>query len=160
VFAPAEKQGPSVHAKGKVGRTPALDHLAFELDVRMKAPPRSSPAIKSLTGEWHIVGAEKMVTVAFNDLTKPVQKKNVGDGTITLKSVKTSGHLMFVEIDLAYPDDGPQFESFEAATWLKHNQIFLENKKNPKLKPDMEVLKSVERNTSNEATIKYIFKGA
>jgi hypothetical protein len=61
-------------------------------------------------------------------------------------------------MDLAYPAGGPDFESFQQQSWLVHNHIKLQNRKNPKLSHEAKFAE-YKRVTSNQATIHYLFKG-
>jgi hypothetical protein len=161
----ADAKGVEQTADGKVGWSTLADkdilRHAYEFDWRMPAPDRSSPAIKSLTGELFVIGPEKMLTVVFDDLKKAQaksQQQMIDAIKVRLnKLVLKSKNYWEVEIDLDYPP-GPSLDSFQSQSWLMHNQIWLKNRMDAKQTFPAQPYPVLVRFTANQATIRYYFK--
>ena len=97
------------------------------LPVRLNGLTRESRKITVLAGHYTVVGADKMLAFSFDTLTAklPVSLPTQDGVTATLKRIEKDEKTWEIEIELAYPPDGPQFESFEADAWLSENVMRL-----------------------------------
>jgi hypothetical protein len=132
-FAPDSK-GKTLRVSRKgTGRQDVHGRVAVEVDppLVLPAPERSSPALTSLKGTFTVIGPTRMLTVRFDDLAKAAKdgkprRQTPEEGiTVTLsKLTVVDSDRWEVEMSLAYPAGGPQFESFQS--WLLNNKIYLE----------------------------------
>ncbi len=144
------------------GRGPVFGQLAEEMSLQMPAPHRSVKEIDFLRLEVTGLVPVKMLDVKFTNLPEIINKgksttQEFGDISVTLKEIFVNDGVWFVVIDLDYPKDGPEFESYES--WLVNNKISLQNKKNPSIRflprrTDQEIL----RLSSHQATIRFVFE--
>jgi hypothetical protein len=93
--------------------------------VRLNGIPREATEIAALNGRFHVIASEKMLPFRFGSLTAkgavtvPAQEKVEA----VLKSFAKDEDTWIAEIELTYPPEIPEFESFE--TWAAGNRLRL-----------------------------------
>jgi hypothetical protein len=131
-----------------------------EMVVRLAGLPRRAAKIDVIAGQFRATAAPKMLTIKFDDLAaaSPIDKK--ADGVSARMKPFTfddTTKTWDVELELAYPPGGPEFESFEEHKWLRDNRIQLVSPQGKPFDPDSEeVLASGNR----KVTATYRFKVA
>lgn len=107
------------HASGRSSPTGAT----HALPVRLNGLTRDSKKIAVLAGHYTVVAADKMLTFTFDDLSAklPLALPAQDGVTATLNRVEKDDKTWEFEVELKYPPGGPQFESFEADSWLSGN---------------------------------------
>jgi hypothetical protein len=128
------------------------------LTVRLADVPRSARTITKLEGTLNVVGAERMLRFEF---PRPVAGKEESktDDQVTAKvepgeDVKAGSDLWTFRVTFAYPEGGPQLESFESGAWMAENDAFLlsaDGKRRLDCNGGYEVVTQSERG----ATVKY-----
>jgi hypothetical protein len=118
---------------GGGGRVPVTRPLTMETQVRVEAPTKPTDKIAVLKGAMTMVGPSKMLNFTFDNLAKidpgkkeQVRKETQEGVTAYLREFRVEPEIWTFGLLLEYPQDGPDFESFES--WLVNNQIFLEKK--------------------------------
>src|SRR5262249_51729237 len=115
------------------GRAAVGRRNAMELEIRVPAPRRSVQQFGQLKGTINVVGPTKMLTFAFDKLSKIEKKAQIRraeqDGVnVLLRKFLIEGEnddpLWTAELQLDYPPDGPKFESFQS--WIVNNEVYLE----------------------------------
>jgi hypothetical protein len=155
----ADAQGKRLQQKqpGK-GYESVVGRVAHEVELRVGAPKRSSPAVASLKGKVKTVGPMKMLTFTIGQL-KPIRQpgearsENREGIRVTLRKIVTDEERWTFEVGLDYPPGGPAFQSYQS--WLGNNVITLERGKQ-RLTPkgnDQRILLL----TDNRAVIQYYF---
>ena len=126
-----------------------------QLSFRIVGLSRSDSQIKKMSGSVTITAAEKMLRIAFEDLTAKEPKKVVENVTIKLLKWEKLDDLWEARVELNYPAGMPAFESFEAESWLRDNVCRLVSLDRTKsfVSNDFQV-----RVTPNGAVIDYRFK--
>lgn len=125
------------------------------LTFRMTGFQRTTQQLKSMKGEVTVTAAEKMLRFSFNDLTSQKPSKTIDKVTTSLLKWEKIDDLWEARVEIIYPEGMPQFESFEAESWLRDNVCRL-------ISPDR--TKSLESNdfqvrvTAKGAVIDYRFK--
>lgn len=115
------------HARGNS----VAGSTATEVELRMKAPDRTSPALASLTGTFEVIGPPKMVDFAFPKLA-PIKQ---GESPRTLKDDGVQVSLTYadlkptrwsIDVEMVYsPRSMVSFESFQADSWRANNRVWL-----------------------------------
>jgi len=129
-----------------------------EMTVRLAGLPRRAAKIDVVAGQFRATAAPKMLTVKFDNLaaTAPVEKK--ADGVLARMkpfAFDDTTKTWDVELELAYPPGGPEFESFEEHKWLRDNRIQLVSPQGKPIDPDSEEVLASGKNVSAI----YRFKG-
>jgi hypothetical protein len=120
-----------VQQPGK-GYESVVGRPAHEVELRVRAPERSSPAVALFQGKAKVVGPNKMLTFRFPRL-KPVRQpgeaiNETQEGVrVSLRKVIADEERWTFEVGLDYPPGGPAFESHQS--WLGNNLIALERGK-------------------------------
>lgn len=94
---------------------------------RLSGVPRSAKSL-TLAGEYVVTAAEQMLDFSFI-LDKLPTRQTMAAVTVRLKRVEQLDNRVEVEVDLDYPADHPEFESFE--TFVNQNTATLVSRKNP-----------------------------
>lgn len=96
---------------------------ATEIELRMKAPPRTQAKIDSLKGELRVIGAPKMLEFKFAQLTAG-QKDEQEGVKVRLSDVKQTASLWAFEIVTEYPKGAiVDLESYQS--WMDNNRVWL-----------------------------------
>jgi hypothetical protein len=109
------------------GRIPVIKPTAVEKVIRFEAPARTAEKLGLVKGSLSILGPGKTLAFAFDNLgqTGKEGKKLAIDGVaVTLREFSAESDRWTAGLLLEYPDDTPEFESFES--WLVNNQVHLE----------------------------------
>ncbi|MGF1581780.1 MAG: hypothetical protein ACFCD0_20815 [Gemmataceae bacterium] len=132
-------------------------------DITTPLLPRSTEQLTTLRGSLSVTTATKMMKVTFKKMgtifQKPkslVEKKNGVE--VTLRCGPLDTDRWYAEIDLTYPKDSPEFESFQQSNWVRNNKVYLVRADNPKFR--FEVRPTDQEPpfvSSREASFKYFF---
>jgi hypothetical protein len=124
--------------------------------VRLNGVPREATEIAALNGQFHVTASEKMLPFRFDSLTAkgpvtaPVQEKVEA----VLKSFAKDEDTWIAEIELTYPPEIPEFESFE--TWAAGNRLrLISPDSNKTFEPTSYAVNALGRKVSGT----YYFKG-
>jgi hypothetical protein len=155
--ADAEGQRLSVKQPGK-GYESVVGRVAHEVELRVPAPKRSSPAVTLLRGNIKTIGPSKMLTFTFAQL-KPIGQagqeiSQTQEGIrASLRKITVDEDRWTVEVGLDYPPGGPAFQSYQS--WLGNNAIALERggKRVTPKSNDQRILLL----TNNRAVVQYYF---
>ncbi|MCS7045556.1 MAG: hypothetical protein NZO58_04280 [Gemmataceae bacterium] len=119
-FAVAKKESP-IHVPSR-GQLPVAGRSAAEVELQLPAPPRSAPALATLTGSLRFLGPSKMLTFVFDDVKAgAVQVRE--EVTVRLNQVKQGLDRWLLEVQIDNPEGTPVFESFQS--WLDNNRVRL-----------------------------------
>jgi hypothetical protein len=91
--------------------------------IRLANIPRSAKTV-SLSGEYRITASQKLLEVPFK-LDKLPQKQLVEGITVILSRAELIDKRVEIQMELEYPKDHPEFESFES--FVTQNQAVLRN---------------------------------
>ncbi len=111
------------------GATAVTGRTAVEVDLRLRAPERSSPRIDRIAGSLVVLGPSKMLTFTFDKLRfiapRDKGERQEQDGiSVRLSEVAKDPDGWAVEVVIDNPPGGPRFESYQS--WLGNNAIWLE----------------------------------
>lgn len=109
----------------------------------------------ALTGSVTVTAAEKLLTFRFPDLKSDAPQPRDRVTVSLVKFEKEDDDLWLARIELRYPPGGPEFESFEAESWLRDNRGALIA---PTTQKRILPVELSTRITSNGAVIDYRFK--
>ncbi len=127
-FAPDTKGNSLNESIPRQARGSVAGATATEIELSMKAPERSSPALAALTGSIEVVGPPRMLDFAFTKLA-PIKKDAQvlkQDGVeVRLVYAELGKTRWSVDLDLADPDGVRMLESFQADAWRANNRIWL-----------------------------------
>jgi hypothetical protein len=104
---------------------------ATELDLRLKAPDRTTTHLDTLKGTIRVIGPPKMLDFAFMGL-KPVQESTarhleIEKVKVSLTSVKQTPSRWTVDVLVEYPNGAIiPLDSYQRASWMINNRIWLE----------------------------------
>jgi hypothetical protein len=108
------------------GRIAITSEHRIEMPIRLQAPIQPSAKIDLLKGSYTVLGSKRTLSFTF-DPEKPTPQSEMQDGvTVRLDESKQNKTMWTVRVRLTYPDDTPDFESFES--WLGNNELVLERK--------------------------------
>lgn len=130
-----------------------------EMTVRLAGLPRRAAKIDVLAGEFRATAAKSMLTFKYDNLAAalPIEQKTGGvSARMKPFTFDETTKTWDVELELAYPPGGPEFESFEEHKWLRDNRIQLVSPESKPLDPESEEV--LARGKTVSAT--YRFKGA
>ncbi len=126
----ADETGRELEAKlpGQ-GKESVAGRGSIEVDLRLPAPGRSSPRLKSLVGEFHLTGPGKMLTFTFPNLkvmkkTDPPVQQTQDEVRVSLCQFKAASNRWSAEVHIDNPPGNPNLESFQS--WLSNNRVSLE----------------------------------
>jgi hypothetical protein len=111
------------------GPMPAHGRTFLDFSVRFPAPKTPTARLNLLRGQLTLVASLKMLTFTFPDLAEAARRGKRGqkitqDGvTVSVVKLIADEDPWEVVIRLAYPADGPQFDSYQS--WLANNEIYL-----------------------------------
>jgi hypothetical protein len=91
------------------------------LAARFRAVPRTSEALFGIRGSVIITAAEKLLRVTFDEATDKNQTQTVERVGVTLHTFEKFDDTWEAKVTLVYPPGMPEFESFEAESWLRDN---------------------------------------
>ncbi len=134
-------------------------------EVTTPLPPRSAERLLSLKGTFSITTATRMMEVTFKNFASAfkngktlVSKKDGVVVSVGECRILQPGRRWSVGIDVKYPKDSPNFESFQQSQWVRHNKVYLVRADNPKVR--FEVLPGEQEPpiiSSREASFVYAF---
>jgi hypothetical protein len=132
----------------------------LEFTVRFPAPDRSMARLKGLAGKLTLVTPSRMLTFTFGRLGKidkaGLAQKQEQDGvTVRLNKLLPGDDPLDVEVALAYPAEGPKFESYQS--WLVNNDIYLARLKGGAPVRPLPGGMEIDRSTYPNALIRYHF---
>jgi hypothetical protein len=144
------------------GKINVAGRNAIEIDIRVPAPKRSAPKIKSLQGQFQLTGPGKMLTFNFSNpkafkKTNPPLRQTQDGVQVSLVELKTFSDRWSVEVQIDNPGSTPQKDSFQS--YLGNNRITLEKREGP----DHKVWAGAEdraEETATRAEIQYSFHNA
>ncbi len=133
---------------------------AYDLDVSLTAPPRSSPAIKKLEGHMQVTVPRDMLDFSFPQLmTSGMVRRQTRDGvSVSVSPLKTASRRWSVEVTIDNPTGNPPLESYQS--WLGNNRIYLETggAKERKVWRPVPGDELIEKESVNQARILYSFR--
>jgi hypothetical protein len=94
--------------------------------VRLTGLPRASTKIDTLSGEFTVTAADRLLAFGFEapDGKLPAAQKQEGVSA-ALKRVQKKGATWEIAIEVTYPAGEPTFESFQGQWWLRDNRMVL-----------------------------------
>ncbi|MBA4190484.1 MAG: hypothetical protein C0467_21060 [Planctomycetaceae bacterium] len=97
-----------------------------DMKVRLSGLTRDTKKIATLAGEFRATASERMLAFSFKELAGkfPITQAEAGVG-VTLRSFEKVGGTWDAVLDLTYPENQPNFESFEEQKWLRDNRLRL-----------------------------------
>jgi hypothetical protein len=136
----------TIHAAGS--RLPASGG-GINLQMRLGDIPRSTRTIKSIQGEFTIVGSTGMMKFDFDKWAEKEQSQTQDGVTVKVRNdFKKDSDLWTARVMIEYPETGPQLESFESSAWLANNEAYLvspDGKKKFEANGGWEVISQSER---------------
>jgi hypothetical protein len=138
---------------------PVAGMSATEIDLAMKAPPRTVPTITELKGSIRVIGAPKMLEFAFNKLKLdrgPIVQDDV-KVSLTFVNVKSPTRWT-VEMLTVYPPGAiVPLESYQS--WMDNNRVWLSWGLHPKTKKpyELEPTGQSPQDSSEGTKIRYEF---
>jgi hypothetical protein len=123
-----DDQDRAIEAQVKEESTDAVlrpDNPVAEINLTLKAPERSAKKLKSLKVKAEVTVPTGLQAFRFPSLavTKPVTIKQ-GEIGVTLESTEVDEQVWKVNMLLAYPGDGPAFDSYRQG--LFNNRLWLQ----------------------------------
>jgi hypothetical protein len=103
-------------------RVPVGDS-GLDLAVKLKDVPRTAKKLAELTGTVKIIGTSQLLQFAFDPASPGDQNVKKAEVTATLKTFRKNVRLWTAVIELQYPKDMPEFESFQS--FLLDNEAWL-----------------------------------
>lgn len=100
-----------------------VSESGFDLQVKLRDVPRSAKKIAELNGAVKMLGTSQLLQFAFDPATPGNRTVKRGEVNATLKVFRKNVRLWIVGIDLQYPKDMPELESFQS--FLLDNEIWL-----------------------------------
>ena len=94
-----------------------------EINLNLDAPERSAARIATLKFKAEITIPAGLKTFTFPKLDQPNVVEKQGDVGVTLKGLEVDEQVWKVNVELAYPGEGPAFESYRQG--LFNNRIWL-----------------------------------
>ncbi|WP_435007692.1 hypothetical protein P12x_004957 [Tundrisphaera lichenicola] len=99
-------------------------NCAVEVNLNLTAPERSAKKISSLKVKGAVTVPSGMRTFQFPSLAGTNVTQKQGDVSVTLESTEVQEQVWIVALSVAFPGDGPAFESyrqglFNNRTWLQ-----------------------------------------
>jgi hypothetical protein len=112
------------------GKSAVENPNAVTIDLRLPAPPRAASGLNLLKGSLGVVGPSKMAEFTFDTLDQlvnnaPAREKTQDGITVRVGRPILDRNAWKVHVTLEYPPGGPEFESFQASSWLVNNEIYL-----------------------------------
>jgi len=105
------------------GKMP-VNGAALEASIHLDGVPREVKRISRLEGEIRFTGTAQMLQFTFATDAAGEQATAKREGvTATLRKFERKGRIWTVLVELEYPKDGPEFESFQS--FLLDNQCWL-----------------------------------
>jgi hypothetical protein len=129
-LAAEDERGRPVKVDGEGGgRVPVEGHAAV-VTLHLPELGRATERLGLLKGTVHLVGPSRWLTFTFDDLARsaadPRATRQTQDGVRAELSKVTLGRDRWgVEVSLAYPEGGPELESFEVGAFVAPMQSFL-----------------------------------
>ncbi len=99
------------------------DNPIAELNLNMAAPARESRRLASLKVRADVTVPAALRTFRFPNLTAKSVARKQGDITVVLDSVEVDEQVWKVNVEVAYPGEGPAFESYQQG--LFNNRLWL-----------------------------------
>jgi hypothetical protein len=100
------------------------DNPAAELNINLIAPERAAKALATLKVKAEVTVPAGLKTFRFPSLVAENVTKAEGDIKITLEGTEVDEQVWKVNVALAYPGEGPAFESYRQG--LFNNRIWLQ----------------------------------
>ncbi|HEY1186150.1 MAG TPA: hypothetical protein VGE74_00775 [Gemmata sp.] len=128
-----------------------------ELKVRLEGIPRKAERLTTLSGEFAVTVAEKLLTFTFAAPggKLPEAQKQLGVSA-ALKRVQKKGDTWEVVVEVNYPPGQPAFESFQGEWWLRDNRLRLRSPEGKTVALDDYEIPSPDR--SNPLVVIHRFK--
>jgi hypothetical protein len=109
-----------------------------DMKVKVQGLVRESKSIAVLAAEFRVTAAERMLAFRFDSLAKLPQSKTQDRVAATLKGVNRIDKFWELEMEVAYPEGHPVFESFEEQKWLRDNRMLLISPQGKPIEPESE----------------------
>jgi hypothetical protein len=100
------------------------ENPAAEINLNIEAPERSASKLSRFQVKTDVTLPAAMKTFRFPSLAQENVTLKQGDVSATLQNVEIDEQVWKVNIELAYPDNGPAFESYRQG--LFNNRIWLQ----------------------------------
>jgi hypothetical protein len=100
------------------------DNPAAELNVNLSAPEREAKRLATMTIKADVTIPGGMKTFRFPSLVKENVAVKQGDIKVTLESTDVEEQTWKVNVEVAYPGEGPAFESYRQG--LFNNRLWLQ----------------------------------
>lgn len=114
---------PSEKLDRQTARNVALSG-ATELDLLLKAPDRSTPAIETLKGAIHVIGPTKMLDFTFAKLKDQTAEQ---EGVrVSFRKEETSRQRWSVDVLIENPPGAIPLDSYQQHSWMENNRVWLE----------------------------------
>lgn len=97
---------------------------AAEVNLNLAAPDRTAKSLAKLKVKAEVTVPDALRTFKFANLAAPGQTAKQGDIAVTHSSFEVDEQLWKVGVEVAYPGDGPAFESYRQG--LFNNRIWLQ----------------------------------
>lgn len=150
-FAPAPNAKPISESVTGGSFTPLNGRPGTEIELRLKAPPRTVLALQKLEGTLSVIGPLEMLTARFAKLAPRTEKINGIEVALQRFSIEEKNRWL-VEMRVTQPAGGPSFESYQS--WIANNRLLLERRGSGD-KFDGEVTETILEMTQTRAVIQY-----
>ncbi|VTT98671.1 Uncharacterized protein OS=Singulisphaera acidiphila (strain ATCC BAA-1392 / DSM 18658 / VKM B-2454 / MOB10) GN=Sinac_6794 PE=4 SV=1 [Gemmataceae bacterium] len=143
-----DDRGTALTAAAAGSRHYPTDSLT-DLKVRLTGLTRDGKQIATLAGEFRATAAEGLLSVPFKNLAAkfPIAQK-VGGMSVVLRSFEKVGGFWEAQLELAYPEGHPAFESFEEQKWLRDTRVRLIDPTAAVFEPDNDDVNAAGRNVA------------
>lgn len=151
-----DDRGTALAAAASGSRHHPTDALT-DLKVRLTGVTRDSRQIATLAGEFRATAAERLLSVPFKNLAAkyPITQK-VGGVSVVLRSFEKVGGFWEAQLELAYPEGHPAFESFEEQKWLRDTRLRLIDPTAAAFEPDNDDVTAAGRNVASTYRFKLL----
>ncbi len=90
-------------------------------DVRINGLTRNAKALAVFEGEFQVTASPKMLAMEWTDLTTVPASKTIDGVKATITKILKRDTVWEIAMTVDYPEDPPNFESFES--WTNRNRI-------------------------------------
>jgi hypothetical protein len=120
-----------------------------DMKVRLAGLTRESKRIAVLAGEFRATAAERMLAIPFKTLAGKFPATQTAEGVkVVLKSFAKVAGFWEAELEMAYPEGHPNFESFEEQKWLRDTRLRLVGPDGKPFEPDNDDVIASGRNVA------------
>lgn len=128
-----------------------------DLRLRLTGLTRDSKRIATLAGEFRATAAEKMLAIPFRDLAAKFPQAHTVEGVkVAVTGFAKAGGTWDADVELTYPENHPNFESFEEQKWLRDTRVRLIDPTGAAWEPDGETVNASGRAVSGTYSYKLL----